>query len=84
MKSTNVWQVILWVGVVVFVVYNTAEHGFRDTLTGALVYIGGAFAVTLGLAVWNRWRYKRMQKEESDGSQDQETPGKSGDEVTRS
>ena len=68
-KAATAWRVTLWAAVVSFFIYNTIEYGVTDSLTGILVFIGGACVATFGLGyLGRRWYRLRSHRHEQDAA----------------
>jgi len=61
-KARTVWQKSLWAVFVFVSLYITVEYGWKDTLTGFLVYTATIFITTFGVAYVSRWWYKVRSK----------------------
>ncbi|HUK47689.1 MAG TPA: hypothetical protein VLW06_08860 [Terriglobales bacterium] len=62
-RTRRVYNVVMWSIVLLLLIYNTITHGFEDSLTGILVYIGAAWVATYGFAYLGTWYHKRLSKE---------------------
>jgi hypothetical protein len=65
-KARTVWQTILWALFVFVFLHITVEHGWKDTLTGFIVYTLAFFIAILGVAHVSRWWYRIHLKNRTD------------------